>query len=148
MPGALQANAPRLAFVNAEGSMWQYGTMRVADGCCVTNPSEALASDTSPSVALLSAVVALALARYWPALPITATALTPLRSSVRWFQFARFHKSGLPGMSDAPWGRETMLSAKLAATNEPKFGVAISTSLPTRVFAGGATLPPGCSPAR
>src|ERR1017187_3062378 len=50
MPAALQAKVPRLLLMNADGSTWQYGTMRVADDWAA-NPSEALVGDTSPALA-------------------------------------------------------------------------------------------------
>src|ERR1019366_5358895 len=50
MPAALQAKVPRLLLVNADGSTWQWGTMRVAD-VWAANPNEALVRDTSPSLA-------------------------------------------------------------------------------------------------
>src|SRR5579863_3461622 len=101
MPPALQANVPKAVFVNADGSTSQYGTIRVTPACPPTNPNEPLVRETSPSLAPVSETPDDTLGVYEPALPITAIAFTPRRSSPRWFQVARFHRNALPGSSSA-----------------------------------------------
>ena len=83
MPGADEHDIPKEA--KKPGSVWQYGRILVRDWSRA-NPSEALVSDTTPS-----------LARDVPASPMIASASTPRRSSCLWFHVARYQRKALPG---------------------------------------------------